>query len=383
MPADNFQLKLPSRVHFGRGQVSALAEICERRDFKRLALLTDSGVRDAGGLECVLDALPKSVKASVYDQIPPEPPVESVTAAMDALREAGPFDGMIGLGGGSVIDVSKIVAILLARSGDVESLFGVNQVKRRGLPTVMIPTTSGTGSEATGVAILTRSETGIKVGVADPCIVPDEAIVDPSLTDTLPQPATAAAGIDALVHAVEAYLATCATPLARGLSLEAAAAVAANLEVACEDGSNQTARDGLALGSHLAGISFANSSCCAVHALALPLGGRFHIPHGVVTGGLFAATMRHNSETCASDFQTLANAMNWNVDSAAEFVARIDQLAETVGVKGRLQSADVPADAVPGLADEAVAIRRLMDPNPRPVSVADATHIYQEALGLS
>jgi alcohol dehydrogenase class IV len=251
------------------------------------------------------------------------------------------------------------------------------------LPTVLIPTTAGTGSEATFVAILTDTATGNKVGVVDPCILADIAIVDPALTDGLPAHVTAAAGMDALVHAVEAFIAKNATPIARGLALEAARHIGRALETVCREPGDTAARDGMAIGSHLAGMAFANASCCAVHALALPLGGRFHIPHGVITGCFAGEMMRHNAPVCAADFAEFSAALGWGALPGDAFADKLDAIADRIGLRAALKKTPVPAEAVPAMAADAVANRRLMDPNPREVSVADATRIYQTVLAIS
>jgi alcohol dehydrogenase class IV len=247
----------------------------------------------------------------------------------------------------------------------------------------LIPTTAGTGSEATFVAILTDTATGNKTGVVDPRILADIAIVDPSLTDGLPAHVTAAAGMDALVHAIEAYIANVATPLARGLALEAARRIGRSLETVCREPHNTEARDGMAIGSHLAGMAFANSSCCAVHALALPLGGRFHIPHGVITGCFAGEMMRHNAPNCAAHFAELSTALGWGTLTPSAFADRLDTIAESIGLRAQLRQTPVSADAVSSMATDAVAIRRLMDPNPREVTVDDAARIYRSVLAIA
>jgi alcohol dehydrogenase class IV len=186
--------------------------------------------------------------------------------------------------------------------------------------------------------------------------------------------------MDALVHAIEAFIARVATPLARGLALEAARHIGRSLEVVCCESGNTAARDDMAIGSHLAGMAFANSSCCAVHALALPLGGRFHIPHGVITGCFAGEMMRHNSPACAEDFAALTAALGWGAVDGAAFAGRLDAVADATGLRAQLRRFVVPGDAIATMARDAVAIRRLIDPNPREVTEADATRIYRAVL---
>ena len=317
----------------------------------------------------------------VFDKTEPEPRFTCVKEATDSVRGAGyEPDIVVALGGGSVIDTAKLVAATLLDRRDAQSLAGIGKVGSRSLPLVCIPTTSGTGSEATPVAIFTHPSTGIKLGVVDACLVPDVALLDPALTDGLPPLATAAAGMDALVHALEAFIGRTATPMARGLALEAARRIGPALPMACRDGGNRAARDSMLIGANLAGIAFANSSCCGVHALALPLGGRFHIVHGVATGCLAAETMRHNLPACREDLEEFAAALGWNDSDPDRFPDQLAALAKSIGLRKALGATTVPEADLADLAREAVANRRLMDPNPRPITEADAIGIYSRTL---
>jgi alcohol dehydrogenase class IV len=315
-----------------------------------------------------------------FERTEPEPPFACVAAAVESIRQLGEVDVIVALGGGSVMDTAKLVAATALDGRAAHLLAGIGKVERRALALVCIPTTSGTGSEATPVAIFTDPVTGSKVGVVDPSLVPDLVLLDPALTDGLPPLPTAAAGMDALVHALEAFLARVATPLARGLALEAARHLGPALPAVCRDGGDRPARDAMLLGANLAGLSFANSSCCAVHALALPLGGRFHIAHGVLTGCLVAETMRHNLPACADDVRSFAKALGWGDTDPDAFPGQLAALASSIGLRKALAAAAVPDSALADLARQAVANRRLMDPNPRPVSETEAVEIYRRTL---
>jgi alcohol dehydrogenase class IV len=377
-----FENNLPRRLRFGRGISGELPNELRRLGREKPLIVTDGGVKAAGVLARVSDPLAKAgMQFLVFDRTEPEPPFACVGAAVESARRAGfEADAVVALGGGSVMDTAKLVAATLEDGRDARSLTGIGKVVRRSLPLLCIPTTAGTGSEATPVAIFTDEATGLKVGVVDPCLVPDVVLLDPALTDGLPPLPTAAAGMDALVHAVEAFIARTATPLARGVALEAARWIGPALPAACAAGGDRWARDAMLIGANLAGMAFANSSCCAVHALALPLGGRFHIVHGVATGCLSAETMRHNLPACEKDFGTLAAALGWPEVEPPDFPDRLASLARTIGLSRALKAASVPDQALPGLAREAVAIRRLMDPNPRPIDEAEATEIYRRTL---
>jgi len=375
-----FENHLPRRVITGRGASAGLPSICHAQGWRRVFLVSDGGVEAAGLTRRVAQPLlDAGALVDTFVDVPPEPPI-GVVDDIAARMVASGADATVALGGGSVMDAAK-VASLCARHGKAAREFlGIGKAGGRGLPTVLIPTTAGTGSEATFVAILTDDATGNKAGVVDPCLLPDVAIVDPELTDGLPPRVTAAAGMDAVVHAVEAFIARNATPIARGLALEAARHLGRWLEVVCRDPGCHEARDGMAIGSHLAGMAFANASCCAVHALALPLGGRFHIPHGVITGCFVGEMVRHNAPASAADFMVFSAALGWGTLSAGAFADRLDAVADDIGLRSVLMSTPVPTEAVPSMAADAVANRRLMDPNPRDVTVDDAIRIYRTVL---
>lgn len=375
-----FENHLPRRVIFGRGSSGSLANTLPQTGYRRAFVVSDEGVKSAGLVGAFTAPLEAAgLLAGVFTDVAPEPPIDTVDHAA-AQIVAAKADVVIALGGGSVMDTAKVASLAAQHGKPAREFVGIGKAGGRGLPTVLIPTTAGTGSEATFVAILTDPESGNKIGVVDPNILADIAILDPALTDGLPASVTAAAGMDALVHAIEAYIAKVATPLARGLALEAAKYIGRSLEVVCREPGNRPARDGMAIGSHLAGMAFANSSCCAVHALALPLGGQFHIPHGVITGCFAGEMMRHNAPNCGPAFAELSTALGWGALQPVDFAERLDTVASSIGLSARLVQTLVPDEAIPPMARDAVAIRRLMDPNPREVTEADAARIYRAVL---
>lgn len=378
-----FENHLPRRVIFGRGASSGLADLLNQLGKRRAFVVSDDGVKSAGLVQsCTAPLEAAGLLAGIFTHIAPEPPIDTVDIVAAEIVAAS-ADVVIALGGGSVMDTAKVAALVAHHRKPAREFVGIGKAPSRGIPTVLIPTTAGTGSEATFVAILSDPATGNKIGVVDPRILADIAIVDPALTDGLPPSVTAAAGMDALVHAIEGYIAKVATPLAHGLALEAAWHIGRSLEAVYDEPENRAARDGMAVGSHLAGMAFANSSCCAVHALALPLGGQFHIPHGVITGCFAGELMRHNAPDCGNKFAELSTALGWGAMSPHDFAARLDATAGAIGLRARLLQTPVPDAAMPAMARDAVAIRRLMDPNPREVTEADALRIYRAVLAAA
>ena len=227
---------------------------------------------------------------------------------------------------------------------------------------------------------MTDKSTGNKAGVVSPHLLADLAIVDPSLTDRLPAEITASTGMDAMVHALEALIAKVATPLARALALESASYLGWALPRVYQDPSDMHARDAMSLGSHLAGMAFANSSCCAVHALALPLGGRYAIAHGVITGTFFGEVMRHNLVVCKRDFEVFSHAFGWGGLSAMGFCDKLDELAHSIGLFDLLRKHHVATEAIESMSKDACANRRLMDPNPVVLDEPLVASIYRKVL---
>ena len=376
----SYQNHLPRRICFGRGQLDRLAEFCEELGYRKVFLVTDQGVRNAGLIDSTLDQLSRArLLGGFYDQVAPEPALEQVDEIGDAIR-ASQADAVIALGGGSVVDASKVAAILAKHPGLARDYLGIGKVPSRGIASIMVPTTSGTGSEATFVSILTDKSTGNKAGVVSPHLLADLAIVDPSLTDRLPAEITASTGMDAMVHALEALIAKVATPLARALALESASYLGWALPRVYQDPSDMHARDAMSLGSHLAGMAFANSSCCAVHALALPLGGRYAIAHGVITGTFFGEVMRQNMVACKRDFEVFCDALGWGALSAMEFCDKLDELVHSIGLFDLLQKHRVGLEAIEAMSRDACRNRRLMDPNPVVLDERQVASIYRKVL---
>lgn len=375
-----FENHLPRRVVVGRGRVSELASICKANGWLRVFLVTDAGVTNAHLAAPLIRLLEESnLLVGVYAKVPPEPGLQIVDEISKACT-AVQADVVIGLGGGSVMDATKVAAVVAKFGANASAYCGIGKVPGRGLGTVLVPTTAGTGSEATFVAILTDPTSGNKVGVVSPHLLADVAVVDPCLTDRLPSTITAATGMDAMVHALEALIAKVATPIARGLALEAARYLGPHLERAVANGGDSEARDAMAIGSHLAGMAFANSSCCAVHALALPLGGRYPIPHGVITGCFFGELMRHNASVCAGEILRFSEALGWDYQSVDEVCDAFDALARRVGLNAMIRSVKVSATDLAGMAQAACGNQRLMGPNPVTLTESQVVAIYRKVL---
>lgn len=352
----------------------------------RVLLVTDRGLRRLGILSDIQGQLAAAgIAVTVFDDIAADPPESNVFAGVQVARTHR-ATGVLAVGGGSPMDVAKVIA-LLARSGEsLADAYGVGNAKGPRLPLAVVPTTAGTGSEVTPIAILTTGEAE-KKGIVSPLLLPDLAILDADLTLGLPPLVTAATGIDAMVHAIEAYSSASANnnPISRSLAREALRVLGANIREATHDGRNRVARGGMLLGSMLAGQAFANSPVAAVHALAYPIGGHFHIPHGLSNALVLPHVMRFNLEAADAAYAEIAaDAFPKLGDTPREaranaFILEIEALSRALDVPQRLRDVGIPEDAIGLLASEAMKQTRLLINNPRPLTEADALEIYQAA----
>lgn len=369
----------------GAGSLKTLAAHCQQLGIERPLIVTDPGIVAA----CLLQQLEAVIRDSglqytVYPEVVADPPEAIVHAALQLAREHR-ADGIIGFGGGSSMDTAKLIA-LLAKSGEqLHDIYGVDQVKGRRLPLILVPTTAGTGSEVTAVAIITTGET-TKAGVVSATLLPDIALLDAELTLRLPPRVTAATGIDAMVHAIESYTsAHKKNPYSDMLSREALRLLGTNLPIVVQDGANLEARQQMLLGACLAGQAFANAPVAAVHALAYPLGGHFHIPHGLSNSLVLPHVLRFNADAAAPLYAELCdvlipdNSFHSQHGKTAALIDYLEALIDEVGLPCRLQDAGVSEASLPILAADAMLQQRLLINNPRAVSECDALGIYQAA----
>ncbi|MEH6627818.1 MAG: iron-containing alcohol dehydrogenase [Motiliproteus sp.] len=384
---NSFVFNFPKQLICKPGAIAELGQACQRIIGKRVLVVTDQGIVSAGLLQPALDALAAAdVEAFVFDQVEADP-AEAIVLAASQQAITARVDGVIGLGGGSSMDVAKLVALLAKGEETLEEIYGVNLVKGQRLPLIQIPTTAGTGSEVTAVAIITVGKTE-KKGVVSEQLLPDLALLDAELTLGLPAMVTATTGVDAMVHAIEAYTSRNANhnPISDALAKDALGLLGANIEQAVHDGSSLSVRSNMLLGSMLAGQAFANSPVAAVHALAYPLGGIYHLSHGLTNALVLPHVMRFNQAACASQYAALAPlvfpALAEIEDESARSNAFIEALADlnvSLGMQVRLRDYDIPESALPVLAQEAMKQTRLLVNNPREVTEADALAIYQAA----
>jgi alcohol dehydrogenase class IV len=381
-----FVFNTSKSIQFGAGQLGRLGDLARAQIGTRVMLITDPGMLRTGIVERALSLLEAAgVAAEVFSEVQADPPEEVVLAAAEQAKAAS-VEGIIGLGGGSSLDVAKLVSVLVLGRETLRTIYGVGNAKGPRLPLILVPTTAGTGSEVTPISIVTTG-TNEKMGVVSPVILPDLALLDPELTLGLPPHITAATGIDAMVHAIEAYASVSANnnPLSRMLATEALTLMGRSVLKAVHDGSDIAARSDMLLGSMLAGQAFANSPVAAVHALAYPLGGHFHIPHGLSNALVLPHVLRFNAATAPQAYAELAPfafpdlAKLEGQERAAAFCDRLAELSAACGLQQTLRAMNIPEDFLPRLASDAMNQTRLLVNNPREVSEADALAIYRAA----
>ena len=372
------------------GSARRLAAICEEQGARSVMLVTDPGIINVGLLEDVLPAFKESgIQLTLFKDVEADPADSTVTDAANQAR-AAKADYVVGFGGGSSMDVAKLVALLAHPEckQPLSDMYGVGNARGKRLPLLQVPTTAGTGSEVTPIAIVTTGAT-TKAGVVSPVLQPDIALLDAELTKGLPAHVTAATGIDAMVHAIEAYTSVHKkNPVSDMLAKEALRLLSSNLMAAVNEGHNLEARSNMLLGALYAGQAFANAPVAAVHALAYPLGGHFHIPHGLSNSLVLPHVMRFNAanDTAAAQYAELAPyimGLDAPEGSPAQItdalITWLEQRIKETGLPMTLRECDISEDAIPMLASEAMLQQRLLINNPREVSEADALAIYTAA----
>ncbi|MCG7574073.1 iron-containing alcohol dehydrogenase [Phaeobacter sp. CNT1-3] len=382
-----FMFNTTKSVVFEAGAAARLDALAGNTLGPRVLIVTDAALRQLGLLDPSIMALEAAGhEVVIFDAVEADPSRATLMAAVQAGRDAD-VTGVLGFGGGSPMDVAKLCALLLGSGEDLDQAWGVAQAKGPRLPLVLVPTTAGTGSEVTPVAIITVGDEE-KRGVSSPVILPDIAVLDADLTLGLPGHITAATGVDAMVHAIEAYASTSANnnPLSKMLAREALRLLGANIEAVVTDGQNRDARGAMLLGSMLAGQAFANSPVAAVHALAYPIGGTFHVPHGLSNALVLPHVLRFNApeayevyaEIAADAFPHLAEVEGAQARCSA-LIEALEDLAKRLNMKTRLRDVGIPKDALPKMANDAMLQQRLLVNNPRTVSEEDALTIYTAA----
>ena len=371
------------RIVAGAGSLEHLPAMVADFGARRVLVISDKGVAAAGLVAGPQRALAAAgLAVTVIDTTPAEPDVGDVEAILAAARGAGTVDAVVGIGGGSAMDVAKIVAVLLAHPATLRDYLNKVPVPGRGLPTIMVPTTAGTGAEATPNSIILVPEDELKVGIVSPKLMPDGVM----LTLTLPPAVTASTGMDALTHAIECYCSKKGNPFSDLYGLAAIRLIAKSIRCAYRDGGDVEARHDMLLGAFYGGVCIATSSTTAVHALAYPLGGKYRIAHGLSNAMLLPFVMEFNLPGSEPRFAAMAQAMGLPVEGLAphaageKMIEALYALNADLGIVSSLRDKGIGERDLDGLVDGAAKVTRLLDNNPRPMLRDDMRAIYQRLL---
>lgn len=389
---------------FGNNATNRIGKAVKRYGGTQVLVVTDPVIRDTGLLEKVRGPLEESgIPFEVFDQGEPEPSIEKVLECTEFAKKGGNFNLIICLGGGSIIDLGKATAVLLAYGKHPNDYFGEGKVPGPVIPIIAIPTTAGTGSEISPSAILTDVKANVKKGISDNKLRPKVAMIDPILTLSCPPNVTAATGIDVLSHAIESFIAVNyaylplqpgeeetvlyhgSYPLTDCLAIKAVELVSQNLRIAVHQGKNLEARENMAMANIMAGMAFSNSGVTAVHAMAYPLGAVSNAPHGIVNGLILPHVMEYNLPVKKRELADLAKAMGEKVDglskrdAALKAIDSVNQLIKDIGLPHRMRDIGVKEKDIRPMAEAAIHITRLLRSNPRMVNVESLEGIYKRA----
>jgi alcohol dehydrogenase len=379
-------LRSPHLILAGLGAFEKLGPEAKGMGATRAFVVTDKGVIDSGIGKKAQEILGKEgIGVELFDRVIPDPDVACFETCLETARKQK-FDLIIGIGGGSSMDIASITSVMLTNPGTVYDYFGIGLVKNPGVPCILIPTTAGTGAEVTPNAILTDTKAKLKKAVVSPFILPRVAIIDPLLTVSMPPSVTSSSGIDALTHAVESYTSNNANILTDLFAKEAMILIGRSLRTAVANGNNLEARYDMSMGSLYAGISLANAGVTAVHALAYPLGGTFNVAHGIANGLLLPYVMEFNVLGDIPKFAKIARFLGEKVDQlplldqAYQAPRAVKAIYRDLKIPQSLTELKVPREGIPDMAKAAMNVTRLMGNNPRAMTLQDVERIYEKAL---
>ncbi|ODS40559.1 MAG: hypothetical protein A7315_02430 [Candidatus Altiarchaeales archaeon WOR_SM1_79] len=381
----DFLFQIPHRIEVGFSKSNEIVNIVKEMELKRILLVVDNKIKSIGLIDPIIQNLKDNdITFSIFDEIKSEPTISEVDQAIDYLNIASNFDVVIGIGGGSTIDVAKVIAISSSFSGSIKNYIGTDLIDKRGVSMIMVPTTSGTGAEVTPNAVVRDEEEECKKALVSPFLIPELVILDPELTISLPPKITAETGIDAFTHSVECFICNKSNAMSDLFALDSIRMISRNLRRAVENGNDREARYNMALASLYGGIAITNSGTGGVHALAYPLGGKYGLSHGLSNSILLADVIEFNAETVPEKFVRIANAMGIETIKLSQervvssALVEIRKLVDDVGI--RVENFEVSEQVIDDLSKSAMSVQRLLKNNPRPIKYEDARRIYRRAL---
>lgn len=373
-------------THIGWGAIENLLTEVRLLAPEKILIVADPILNQIGIIENIIKPISEgNYQYDIYTDIIPEPLLQTGQKLVDFAR-AGNYSLIIGIGGGSALDLAKLAAVFMANEGDIKdylNLSGSKKIQHKGIPKILIATTSGTGAEVTNISVLALEHT--KDVISHDHLIADVTIVDAQLTVSVPPKVTAATGADALTHAIEAYISVNANPYSDGLALQAIKLISGSLRDAVANGDNKHARIAMAYGSYLAGLAFFNAGVGAIHALAYPLGGQFHIPHGDSNAVLIPYVMDYIRPSCFVKMGDIFAAMNGNVtgispeDASVKCIFSLINLLKDIGIPATLAGFNVPESALEQLTADGVKQKRLLARCPMPLTETDIFNIYKKA----
>lgn len=379
-------LKSPSNVFAGSGSINALADIVKRDNVKRVLLFTDKGIRSCGLCDSAIQILKdNNVECEIFDGVVAEPSTYDVDKVMkDAANAKG--DLILAIGGGSTMDTAKLATVLIGADYTVFDLVNNPALAKKRMASVFVPTTCGTGSEATCNAIVAIPEESSKKGIVNPALIPDEVILDPDMIAHLPKGIVAATGVDALAHCVECYTSKKATVLSNEYARAGARLIFTSIERAYNDPADVEAKTNMMLGAYYGGIAITGSGTTAVHALSYPLGGKYHIAHGVSNAILFAQVMDFNRDACVKELAELCDTINpgmfaSSADEKSKFVVnRIAEIVKNTEIPVSLTKFGITTQDLDFLVTAGSQQQRLLVNNKKELSLDDIRSIYQSVI---
>lgn len=384
--AGTYSIKFPKQVFSGADSVKELAGLAASRKAKNVCLVTDRGIYECGIAKKPIEVLEKAgANVLVKNEVPTEPSVYELTDFYNELKDKN-IDMMVAIGGGSVIDITKMTAALLTNPEFAKDIRKSENLVNDPIPMVAIPTTSGTGAETTANAIFLFPEEDLKVGIVDERLLPSYVILDVTLTTGLPSRLTASTGVDALCHAMEAYISILSNPFVEMLATKAISLICRSIEKAFKDGNDLKAREDMQLGAFYAGLCLTTSSTVAVHALSYPLGGKYHIPHGVSNAILLPHVMDLNLPCCREQYTALAPFMVPEVGKLPKeewpeaVVSYLYGLMKRLEIPDSLLGFGVKPEDLDYLTDNAVKVERLLLKNPKKLTKDEIKSVYEKLL---
>ncbi len=386
MSVSTFTITQPTQIHFGRGIINSLAAVVSDLGGSKPLVVMDPGLIKAGLDVSITAPLTKAgVDFVLYDKVDPEPGLKLADQGAEVAK-ANNCDSIIGAGGGSAMDVAKAIAILLTNGGKAVDYIGLGKITKPGVPKIMVPTSAGTGAEVTFTAVFINEETGSKAGMNGDPLYPEAAVLDPALTISLPPQVTAATGIDAMTHALEAYTSVQAHKISEMYSLEAIDLISNNIRDAYADGRNMEARSNMLLASLLGGKALAIAGVGLVHAMAYPLGGMFGISHGLANAVLLPYVTEYNLIGNLKKHALLAELFGVDTekmslrDAAGELVEELHLLNSDLNIPATLRELNIPADKIPEMAEIALTVARPVENNPRQPNKKEVIALYEYAM---